>query len=236
MQYRRFGRTDYQISVISCGGMRYQQSWKSSDPVSDESQQNLEACIRRAFDLGINHIETARGYGTSEYQLGKILPQLPRDEIYVQSKVRPTSDVAVFKKALEKSISLLNVEYLDIFSFHGINNDESLEEALACMDTVQQFKKEGRIRDIGFSTHGTSEIIIKAIQTGLFDHINLHYYYIWQENLPAVKEAQKLDVGVFIISPNDKGGLLYKPSDKLLDLCHPLHPMIFNDLFYHQPE
>jgi len=72
MEYRRFGRTDFQIPVISCGGMRYQESWKDDDPVSDESQKNLEACIRKALDLGINHIETARGYGTSEYQLGKI--------------------------------------------------------------------------------------------------------------------------------------------------------------------
>ena len=67
MKYRRFGRTEYQMPVISCGGMRYQESWKTGDPVSDENQQNLEACIFKALDLGINHIETARGYGTSEY-------------------------------------------------------------------------------------------------------------------------------------------------------------------------
>ncbi|PCJ65836.1 MAG: aldo/keto reductase [Candidatus Hydrogenedentota bacterium] len=231
MKYRRFGRTDFQIPVISCGGMRYQESWKDDDPVSDKSQKNLEACIRKALDLGINHIETARGYGTSEYQLGKILPELPRDEIFVQSKVEPSTDVEKFKDTFEKSMSLLNMDYLDIFSFHGINTNKTLEAALACMDTVEQWKKEGRIRDIGFSTHGLSDIIIKAIRTGHFDHINLHYYYIWQENWPAIEEAQKLDVGVFIISPNDKGGLLYKPSEKLVELCAPLHPMVFNGLF-----
>src|SRR6185503_10005750 len=58
VKYRRFGKTEYQMPVISCGGMRYQQSWKSDDPVGDESQRNLEACILRAFELGINHIET----------------------------------------------------------------------------------------------------------------------------------------------------------------------------------
>jgi len=66
MQYRRFGRTEYRMPVFSCGGMRYQQSWKTGDPVSDENQANLEACIRRSVELGINHMETARGYGTSE--------------------------------------------------------------------------------------------------------------------------------------------------------------------------
>lgn len=232
MKYRRFGRTNYEISVISCGGMRYQESWKGSDPVSDENQANLERCIHRAIELGVNHIETARGYGTSEYQLGKVLPQLKRDEVYVQTKVGPSHETDKFAKAFEKSIELLNLDYLDIFSFHGINNEDTLEAALKCYDShVKQWLKEGRVRDVGFSTHGDARIITKALATGLFDHVNLHWYYINQENLPAIEEAKRQDSGVFIISPNDKGGLLYKPSDRLKELCAPLHPMIFNGLF-----
>jgi len=231
MQYRRFGRTGIQIPVISCGGMRYQQSWKGSDEVTDESQKNLEACIERALELGVNHIETARAYGTSEVQLGKVLPKFPREDLLVQTKVGPMADVEKFKATFEKSIRLLNMDYLDIFSFHGVNNAQSLENAKACMDTVQKWKQEGRIRSIGFSTHGSCESIVNAIETDLFDHINIHYYYIFQENLPALEAAARHDMGVFIISPNDKGGMLYKPSEKLVSLCEPLHPMVFNGLF-----
>ncbi len=231
MKYRRFGRTELQIPVISCGGMRYQQSWKSGDPVSEENQKNLEATIRRSVELGINHIETARGYGTSEEQLGKILPLLPRDEIIVQTKVGPMDDVEKFKATFEKSMSLLNVGYLDIFSFHGINNLTTLEHAKKCMDTALGWKKEGRIRDIGFSTHGETKDILAAVETGLFDHFNVHWYYIFQDNWPCIEAATRHDMGVFIISPNDKGGLLYKPSDKLVELCAPLHPMVFNGVF-----
>ncbi|MBI2435483.1 MAG: aldo/keto reductase [Candidatus Hydrogenedentes bacterium] len=231
MQYRRFGKTEFQVPVISCGGMRYQQSWKDTDPVSDESQQNLEACIRRALELGINHIETARGYGTSEYQLGKILPQLKRDEILVQTKVGPEKDVEKFKATFEKSMGLLRLEYIDIFSFHGINCEEEYEAMLVCLETAQQWKREGRIRDIGFSTHGPSEIILKTIQTDAFEHVNLHWYFILQDNWPCIEAAAERDMGVFIISPNDKGGMLYKPSQKLIELCEPLHPMVFNGLF-----
>ena len=54
-----------------------------------DNQANLEATIHRALELGINHIETARGYGTSEMQLGRVLPKLPRDKIIVQTKVAP---------------------------------------------------------------------------------------------------------------------------------------------------
>lgn len=231
MRYRRFGKTELQIPVLSCGGMRYQASWNTDDPVPDESQENLEACIRRAFELGINHIETARGYGTSEEQLGRILPRLPRDELIIQTKVGPMPDVEKFKATFEKSMGLLKVDYLDLFAFHGINNDDTLDYALACLETAQKWKEQGRIRAIGFSTHGSCKSITKAIETGHFDYVNLHWYYIFQENWPAIEAATRHDMGVFIISPNDKGGLLYKPSDKLVELCAPLHPMVFNGLF-----
>jgi len=79
------------MPVISCGGMRYQFKWQDVDPrdVPPDNQANLEATIRRAVELGINHIETARGYGSSEMQLGKILSTLPRDKIIVQTKIGP---------------------------------------------------------------------------------------------------------------------------------------------------
>jgi hypothetical protein len=211
--------------------MRYQQSWKTGDPVSEENQRNLEACIHRAVELGINHIETARGYGTSEFQLGKILPRLPRESLLIQTKVGPMDDPSRFEETFEQSMSLLQLDYIDIFSFHGINNATTLERAKNCYDTAARWQKEGRIRDIGFSTHGGTDIIVEAIETGLFDHVNLHWYYIFQDNWRAIEAATGRDMGVFIISPNDKGGLLYKPTDKLVELCAPLHPMVFNGLF-----
>ena len=67
MLYRRFGRTELQMSVFSLGGMRYQFKWQDVplDEVPPENQANLEATIRRSVELGINHIETARGYGNA---------------------------------------------------------------------------------------------------------------------------------------------------------------------------
>ncbi|MCH7909189.1 MAG: aldo/keto reductase [Candidatus Hydrogenedentes bacterium] len=231
MKYRRFGKTDFQIPVISSGGMRFQHSWKGSDEVPPESQERLEKCVRHALDLGINHFETARGYGTSEAQLGKILSDLPRSEIILQTKVGPAPQVDKFVAAFEKSMSSLGVDYLDLFAFHGVNNQEALDNALRCMDVVRGWKQAGRIRAIGFSTHAATETILDALKTELFDYVNIHWYYIFQDNWPAIEEARRQDMGVFIISPNDKAGLLYKPSDKLVSLTEPLHPMVFNGLF-----
>jgi hypothetical protein len=72
---------------------------------------------------------------------------------------------------------------------------------------------------------------LQAVRSGEFDYINLHWYFVNHLNWPAVEAAHKLDMGVFIISPNDKGGKLYEPPPKLVELCAPLTPMQFNDLY-----
>lgn len=216
--------------------MRYQHSWVDDEApgITAEGQANLEATIRRSVELGINHIETARGYGTSELQLGRILPKLPREEIIVQTKVAPYETAAEFRKTFDHSMSLLQLDHVDLLGLHGINNQEFYDWALrpgGCVDEAEKLRKEGRVKHIGFSTHGPTELIVKAIETGRFDYVNLHYYWIYQNNWAAVEAATRHDMGVFIISPSDKGGQLYKPTQKLVDLCKPLSPMAFNDLF-----
>lgn len=236
MQYRRFGRTNLQMPVFSCGGMRYQHSWKDIPPgqIPRKNQDNLEATIRRSLDVGINHIETARGYGTSEVQLGHVLPKFKRDQLIVQTKVSPSADPHEFRKTIEQSLSNLNLDYIDLLGVHGINTDERLGWSVrpgGCLDVAREFQRQGRVRHIGFSTHGPTDVIIRVIETNQFDYVNLHWYYINQLNWPAIAAATKHDMGVFIISPSDKGGHLYNPPQRLVDLCTPLSPMVFNDVF-----
>ena len=216
--------------------MRYQQAWsdKPWEEIEAEGQANLERTIHRALELGINHIETARGYGTSEMQLGKVLPQLPREKLIVQTKVSPCDDPEEFLKTFDKSMGYLNLDHVELFSIHGINNEETLNQAIrkgGCLEAALKLKAEGRVKFIGFSTHGTPMEILRAIETDAFDYVNLHWYFVNDFNWKAVQAARARDMGVFIISPNDKGGMLYKAPPKLIDLCKPLSPMIFNDLY-----
>ncbi len=236
MKYRRFGRTELSIPVISCGGMRYQFKWQDVDPrdVPRENQDNLEATIRRALELGINHIETARGYGSSEMQLGNILPTLPREKIIVQTKVAPKATAEEFLQIFETSMKYLRLDHVDLLALHGINNRQLLDWSLrknGCVDAVRKLQKDGRVRFLGFSTHATTDVILAAVERGEFDYLNLHWYFVNDLNWSAVKAARARDMGVFIISPNDKGGKLYEAPEKMIELCAPLTPMQFNDLY-----
>lgn len=239
MLYRRFGRTELQMPVFSCGGMRYQYKWQDVplDEVPLENQANLEATIHRSIELGINHIETARGYGSSERQLGLVLPTLPRDEIIVQTKIAPEANPAVFVKHVHESLERMRLDYVDLLGVHGINNYELLRHTIrpgGCLEAARKLQDEGLVRHVGFSTHASRDVILDAIffeEHGGFDYVNLHWYYINQHNWPAIEAARQRDMGVFIISPANKGGMLYQPSDKLVELCQPLHPLVFNCLF-----
>ncbi len=237
MKYRRFGRTHLQMPVISCGGMRYQFKWQDVPPqdIPRANQENLEACIHRALELGINHIETARGYGTSEMQLGEVLPKIAARQNDRADEGRAAAPPPEeFLETFDTSMNYLKLDHVDLLSLHGINNRELLDWSLkkgGCLDAARKLQKEGRCRFIGFSTHGTTDVILDAVNSGEFDYVNLHWYFVNDLNWPAVPAARKFDMGVFIISPNDKGGKLYEPGPKIKSLCAPLTPMQFNDLY-----
>ena len=234
MQSRRFGRTNLSMPVFSFGCMRFQQAWNEAEPVAAGNQRNLEAIAAHALEVGINHFETARAYGTSEKQLGDVLPRLPRERMIVQTKVVPDADPQKFLAAFELSMDRLKLEYVDLLAIHGLNNHELVQEAIrpgGCLDVVEKLKAQGRVRHAGFSTHATGgryDFVLEAIESGRFDFVNLHWFYVYPFNWPAIEAATRRDMGVFIISPADKGGKLYEPSAKFEELTAPLSPMVFN--------
>jgi len=236
MQYRRFGRTNLKIPVLSLGGKRIQKSWEQLDfsEISNDEQNKVENILNLANKYGLSHVETAKYYGTSEVQLGMGFENIKKIPNIIQTKIPPNSDPTIFEKDVMTSIEKLKVKKIDLLAIHGINTAEHLHQAVrdgGCIDILRNFQKENLIGFIGFSTHGKSSLIEKAISTNLFDYVNLHWYYINQENTKVINLANKLDLGVFIISPTDKGGHLHTPSIKMLEFCKPLHPIVFNDLF-----
>ncbi len=226
MRYRRFGKTEMLLSIFSLGAMRYM-----------ASADNAHKTIARALEVGINHIETAQGYGKSEEFIGKAIRNglnKQRDRFYLTTKISPTKDADSMRREIEQSLKKLNVDYIDNFDIHGINLQEHLDlvtDPNGCMKAVKEAIDQKMIGHVGFSTHAPLDVILATINTDLFESINLHYYYFNQRNAAAVQLAHEKDMGVFIISPSDKGGMLYNPSAELTNTCAPFTPLYMCDRF-----
>jgi predicted aldo/keto reductase-like oxidoreductase len=138
-------------------------------------------------------------------------------------------------------------KYIDLLSFHLISSQVALDKVLPQTGVggnyafVEKLVGEGLVRHVGFSTHGDPKIIRKAIDTKKFSYVNIHHHFFGDYhaaglddgfgnlgNAGNVKRAKELDMGVFGISPFDKGGALYRPTKIVADLCGPeLPPMAF---------
>jgi predicted aldo/keto reductase-like oxidoreductase len=210
-----------------------------AEPRDEIPQDTFEQCrdtVQKALAQGINLIETAYGYGKSEHVYGRVLNdelRIKRDSYFLMTKGNPkTAEDA--RRLVAIQLKALKTDYFDFYAWHGINTPTLLDLACAKGGPVEELlkmKEEGIIKHVGFSTHAPLDVILRAIETNLFDFVNLHYYYFFQRNKPAIDLAASKDMGVFIISPNDKGGQLFRPSQKLVELTAPLHPIQWNARF-----
>lgn len=237
MEYRRFGKTEKNVSVITLGGMRYKHVWDDPrDVLPEDSIMECAETVTKALDKGINLIETAFGYKKSEHLYGHVLNdvlKLNRSSYFLMTKGAPDKTENT-RSLIEKQLKALKTDYFDFYAWHGINSPEVFKQACGKNGSIYELlklKEEGIIKHIGFSTHAPLKVIEDAINTDLFEFMNLHYYYFFQRNKAAIDLAAKKDMGVFIISPNDKGGQLYKAPKKLKELTSPFSPIQWNAKF-----
>lgn len=220
MEYRRFGRTQLQLSVFSLGTMRCL-----------DAEETFYQTVNRAVELGINHLETARGYGQSEQFLGSALQRgltQPRPALVITTKIPPLPTAEMMQQQIDDSLHRLGLAYLDCLAIHGINTAEHLQWITAprgCMKAVRDAIADGKIRHVGFSTHAPLEILLQTIATDQFAFVNLHYTLFFQRNAAALQAAHEKDMGIFVISPADKGGMLFTPPPTLVELCQPFSPL-----------
>ena len=150
MQYRRFGRTNLKIPILSLGGMRFQKSWDHLDfsEISFDEQNKVENILNMANGYGFNHIETAKYYGTSEVQLGMGFKNTKKIPNIIQTKIPPNSDPEIFERDVMTSLEKLKVKKIDLLAIHGINTDEHLHQAVkdgGCIDILRNLQKENLI-------------------------------------------------------------------------------------------
>lgn len=258
----RFGKTEIMMPIVTTGGMRYQQSWApdtlpitvTNSQVDQICKDNLLKLVRRAISLGAIHFETARAYGTSEYQLVDVLGfliesgEVRREDIIIQTKIPPKNTNEEFEKAWAASWRWMKqLKYVDLFAYHGISKVGEIDKCIAHFPITDKLVAEGKIKHVGFSTHGCPDMVKKAIMVDKFEFVNLHctYFGSYHASMEDVscggrgwgneencRMARERDMGLFVISPYDKGGKLYKPSRKVCDLVgKEITPMEFNSIY-----
>jgi uncharacterized protein len=262
----RYGKTELEMPVVTCGGMRVQKTWMPDNlPISSKkenvlkhpSQDQLLQLLRLCFKMGITHFETARFYGTSEMQFSDALwtlmknGEIKREDFILQTKIPPTENRAKWEELFEQSWAHFGERfgYIDLMAFWCVSSKTQIEQTLSDspdmpMAAALDYQRAGKIKHIGFSTHGPAENILKLIESNKFSFVNLHCHYFGSYhaegttdgygghgNARAVKRALELDMGVFNISPIDKGGMLYLPSKTLARLLGPkMSPIKFANL------
>ena len=197
------------------------------------SPSQMEAVLRAALAAGINHLETAPAYGPAETFLVQALAALQRDNLgpeggwRITSKLLPGPDLATGQGQLLSILARLGVAQLTNLAVHGLNRPEHLEWALKGpgADLLAWAKDEGLVGQVGFSSHGTPELIEAALSSGSFTFCSLHVHLFDQTRLAIARAALSEGIGVLAISPADKGGRLYDPPAELLADCAPFDPL-----------
>ncbi len=216
MQYRKLGKTGITVSTLGFGGMRL--------PMEGGQVQTREAinAIHRAFDLGVNLIDTAVMYcgGQSEPVVGKSLEGW-RDKVTLSTKNNyHGNDPAQWRAVLEQSIRKLGVDLIDVYSFHSIRLATFREwEGLnpSPIDEMTRAKDEGLIGHIGFSCHDSPENMIELLDTGFFESMILQYNLLNTANEKVIAHAYEKNVGIIVMGPVG-GGRLAAPNPALREM------------------
>ena len=217
MKYRRFGRTNWQVSEIGYG-MWGMAGWTGSDDA-----ESL-ASLQRSIDLGCNFFDTAWAYGDghSEELLGKAIRANPNKKLYIATKVPPKNrewpskrefslDVSypqeyVFEY-VDKSLRNIGVDVLDLIQYHTWE-DKWLDDDRTAR-TIEQLRASGKVRFVGISMNRWEPWNgIRAVKSGLIDAVQVIYNVFDQnpedELFPACRAH---DVGVIARVPFDEGSL-----------------------------
>jgi predicted aldo/keto reductase-like oxidoreductase len=213
--YRQLGGTGLRVSQLGYGAMRL--PMKEVDGTQVVDRELAIPMIHRAFEAGVNYIDTAVGYCNQDSQraVGEALKGW-RDQIVVSTKNHYyDEDEKVWWGHLEDSLERLDVDYIDIYNHHGINwkrYQEDVEPRIA--KWMQKAKDQGLIKHICSSFHDSNEALINLVDTGYVESITLQYNLLYRDLEEGIAHAKEKNVGVVVMGPV-AGGRLGGPSEVL---------------------
>ena len=195
----RLGKTGLMVNKIGFGGI----------PIQRLTEAEAVNVVSRCLDLGVNFIDTANGYSTSEERIGKAVKGR-RHDVYIATKTGARTKEGI-KENLELSLKRLDTDYIDLYQFHGVNDMPTIDKILDPEDGLyrvfESARQAGKIRHIGITSHQI-DAAKAEVKTGKFETIMFPFNFITcepaDELLPLCQEH---DVGFIDMKPMG-GGLL----------------------------
>lgn len=217
MDVRKFGkRCGCEVTPVSIGAMR----------LPGDSMDAVEL-IRHAIDSGMRYIDTSRGYGESEYVLGRALKDGYREKVILSTKCSPwikkvsesdDGSADSVRQRIEESMLRLDVEYLDFYQVWNIQNPENWETATKKGGMVEGIKKamdDGLVRHMGFTSHESAENLLNYLpQADWCEILLVSYNMLKTDYAPVLEKAHELGIGTVVMNPVG-GGTLAEESPVL---------------------
>jgi uncharacterized protein len=222
---RKLGRADVEVSILGIGGYHV--------GLSSLSQAQGIAIVRRALDEGINFLDNCWDYndGESERRMGLALQDGYRQKAFLMTKIDGRT-AASARQQIEESLTRLKTDHIDLLQLHEVIRMGDPEQAFQpgnVMEVLEQAKKEGKIRFIGFTGHKSPEIHLHMIETAdkhgfTFDTVQMpvnaldeHYDSFQQKVIPV---AQKHGMAVLGMKPLANGAI---PKTNAISAVEALH-------------
>lgn len=205
MQKRKLGQTDIDVSVLGLGTVKFgrNQGVKYPEPFSIPDDRQLESLLTIAKELGINLLDTAPAYGTSEERVGKLIKGTRKDwvistkvgEEFVNGESQFDFSRAATTTSIERSLKRLGTDYLDVVLIHSNGDDEKIMQSTDVFATLADLKDQGKIRAFGMST--------KTVAGGIevLNHSDLAmvtYYPGYTDEIDVIRHAEKQQKGILI--------------------------------------
>lgn len=226
MEYRKFEKLKINPSLLGFGCMRF--------PTLENGEINemeAEAMIDKAIAHGVTYIDTAYPYhhGDSEPFVGRVLKKYNRSDFFLATKlpvwnINSENDV---KKIFNEQLERLNVDYVDFYLLHALDK-EKWDKVIQynIIHIIEELKKEGKIKYIGFSFHDEYDVFEKIVKSYDWDFCQLQLNYMdmdIQAGMKGIQLCEQIDLPVIVMEPIKGGRLASLPQDvaKILKEYHP---------------
>jgi predicted aldo/keto reductase-like oxidoreductase len=197
MIYRRLGKTDLQVSIVGFGGI----------PIQRISKEESVEVVKRAEEMGINFIDTAKGYTVSEEYFGHALKGRRDKWIIATKSMARTKEAMAYD--IQTSLESLQTDYIDLYQIHNVKELNTYNQVISengALEALLEAKEKGLIGHIGITAHSL-DALKQAVEDGLFETIMFPYNIIETQAEEVFRRAKELDIGIIAMKPMAGGAL-----------------------------